>query len=50
MESRQWVLEAIDPRTDLKQRFVYNVDQIREEEDSTQQKGACTSAGRTPGI
>jgi len=39
MESRRWVLEARDPRTDLKQRFVYNVDQIREEEDSTQQRG-----------
>ena len=39
MESRRWVLEARDPRTDLKQRFVYNVDQIREEEDSAQQRG-----------
>lgn len=39
MESRQWVLEARDPGIDLKQRFLYNLDQSREEEDSMQQRG-----------
>lgn len=39
MESRQWVLEARDPGTDLKQRFLYSLDQSREEEDSMQQRG-----------
>lgn len=39
MESRQWVLEARDPGKDLKQRFLYSLDQSREEEDSTQQRG-----------